>query len=77
VLSILFSNKFLLTGNLHNWAFASRGCAIQWVHPRHHDIIYPAITGTKNDASYTASEAALEFYKWIGGMVSMILWKIF
>ena len=53
--------------------------------PKHKQIVYPAVTsfdyddpfpdnhimqGTREDARYVAIEEALDFYAWIGGIVS-------
>ena len=79
-------NTFTLPGNLHKWAFSARGTAIQWVRPDHHGIVFPAVTsfdypksfpinhfsqGTRNDAPYVVAGDALDFYQWIGGLVSV------
>ncbi|XP_077987122.1 uncharacterized protein LOC144441424 [Glandiceps talaboti] len=69
-------------GNLHKWAFAPRGCALLWVHPKHYKKVKPLVTshcyqqslqnqffmqGTRDISTYLCAPAAIEFYNDIGG----------
>ena len=70
------------TGNLHKWLFCPRGCAIQWINPRHHNTIRPVITshayrsaiqeqfftqGTTDQTSFLVVSDALQYYNSKGG----------
>jgi len=77
-----------VAGNFHKWVYATRGCAILWVHPKHHKVIRPITTGhyfnheiwqedfmtqgTADNTAYYTCRKATEFYEGIGGMVSIL-----
>ena len=79
----------LFVGNLHKWAFAPRGCAVLWIHPRLHDVIRPAITsrphddprpannfkrqGTEDASTLYTADVAIDEYRRLGGLVSDLL----
>ena len=77
-----------VAGNFHKWVYATRGCAILWVHPKHHKVIRPVTTGhnlnheiwqedfmtqgTADNTAYYTCRKATEFYQSIGDMVSVV-----
>ncbi|XP_071821803.1 uncharacterized protein [Apostichopus japonicus] len=77
-------NADYYTGNIHKWLFAPRGCALLWVHPRHHDATRPILvshnhmldtlekrfvpSATRDSTAYLAVPSAIAFHKALGGL---------
>ncbi|XP_071491479.1 uncharacterized protein [Diadema antillarum] len=71
-------------GNFHKWCFTPRGCAIFYIHPKHHPWIRPAITsygvsnlnihkrfhplGTQDCTPYYLLPYAIDFHSYLGGL---------
>ena len=75
------------TGNFHKWMYTPRGCAFLWVHKDHQGWCTPLVTsnkykegfqmefcvqGTRDDIPYFLIPEAIQFYKDVGGMVSLL-----
>lgn len=71
-------------GNIHKWLFAPRGCALLWVHPKHHAILSPLVvshnhlektmadrfvpSATRDSIPYLVVPNALDFHNSLGGL---------
>lgn len=68
-------------GNLHKWAYATRGAAILWTNPKYHSIMQPLTTshlykgslhekfyqqGTDDQTNFFAIPAAIDYHRSIG-----------
>ena len=75
------------TGDFHKWMYTPRGCAFLWVHKDHQGWCTPLVTsnkykegfqmefcvqGTRDDNPYFLIPEAIQFYKDVGGMVSLL-----
>ena len=78
-------------GNFHKWVYCPRGCAALWVHPRHHAVIQPTVTGhsynmarwrdnfslqgTLDHTPYMVTKDAIAFYNDAGGMEKIVAYN--
>ncbi|XP_071491481.1 uncharacterized protein [Diadema antillarum] len=75
-------------GNIHKWCFAPRGCALFYVHPKHHPWIRPIMTshsvlhpnlhrrfqflGTRDYIPFYVAPSAIAFHSYLGGLEKII-----
>ena len=77
---------------MYKWGYSGRGCAVQYVAPLsqveafpgrvsiNYESAYPVdfrMQGARDDSAYHSADYAVEFYNWIGGLVSEITYCSF